>query len=152
MNSWQRNDQSDDERRFARLPFSGDLHYRYGASETGVAALRDIGRGGFRVQMGRYLRPSTRVLMMLNSSHVSGVELKGEIIWCKPVEGEALFQTGLRVYYDEPGVVEAVSDLIRHAWRGVMLGGVVVPLIQPNATIPHPFLMNKGMQEACGGL
>jgi len=107
----------DEARRFARVAFGGRVVYRYASDDEGTAYVSDIGRGGLRMCMGRYLRPGTRVMLEAEGVRANGqpVELKGQIVWCAPEKQGHRFVAGVRVIYDEPDAVAAVSALVNHA-------------------------------------
>ncbi len=106
-----------DERRFARVPFLGRVQFVYGASRKGVAQVNDVGRGGLRVRMGRYLRPGTKLMVSvpLEGSNHRTVELKSEVVWCRRETGDLEFSAGLRVYYDAPEALDAISEVMYFA-------------------------------------
>jgi hypothetical protein len=106
-----------DARRFARVAFDGRMTYRYASEDEGFAQVSDVSRGGLRMCMGRYLRPGTRVMLEADGVRVNGqpVELKGQIVWCAPEKRGHRFAAGVRVIYDEPDAVTAVSALVNHA-------------------------------------
>ena len=74
-----------DERRFARVPYRGRVQFECGAGSKGSAQAGDVGRGGMRVRMGRYLRPGTKLMITisLEGSNEQTVELKSEVVWCR---------------------------------------------------------------------
>ncbi|MBM3289860.1 MAG: PilZ domain-containing protein [Candidatus Hydrogenedentes bacterium] len=104
-------------RRFARVAFAGRMVYRYASDDEGTAEVSDVSRGGLRMTMGRYLRPGTPVMLEAAGVRVNGraVELKGRIVWCAPEMRGHRFVAGVRVIYDEPDAVTAVSALVNHA-------------------------------------
>lgn len=108
---------NDDARRFARVTFGGRMVYRYAAGDQGTALVNDVSRGGLRMSMGRYLRPGTRVMLEADGVKVNGqpVELKGQIVWCTPSKQAHQFAAGVRVIYDEPDAIAAVSALVNYA-------------------------------------
>lgn len=111
----------DDRRRFTRLATSGLLSYQYAADGGGDAAILDVGRGGFCVRIGRYLRPGTRVIV--RSGTIDGVrldhELKAVIVWCVGMRGGLDFLAGLRVMFDEPEAISAMSRMVHAALAGL---------------------------------
>ncbi len=102
-----------DARRYLRVPFAGTVNYRY-ADEQGAATCNDLGRGGLRLQLGRYLRPGRRIMLTLTDvmSGSHPVELKAEVVWCRPASGSCTFTTGLRVYHDDLDTTHTLSVLI----------------------------------------
>ncbi|MFA6240964.1 MAG: PilZ domain-containing protein [Candidatus Hydrogenedentales bacterium] len=104
-------------RRFVRLPFASTVQYRYGAQDTGSATLLNVGRGGVCVRLGRYLRPGTRALVQVPSVQMDGrsVELKAELVWCRPASEQHEFDAGFRIVFDEPDAIAGASELIHRA-------------------------------------
>ncbi|MCC6796644.1 MAG: PilZ domain-containing protein [Candidatus Hydrogenedentes bacterium] len=107
----------DEARQFARVEFGGRMVYRYAANDEGTALVSEVSRGGLRMSMGRYLRPGTRVMLEADGVKMNGqpVELKGQIVWCAPEKRGHQFVAGVRVIYDEPDAIAAVSALVNHA-------------------------------------
>jgi hypothetical protein len=97
--------------------------YQYGVNDGGHASILDVGRGGFCVRLGRYLRPGTRVIV--RSGAIDGVqltvELKGAIVWCCAVRGGHDFLAGLRVLFDEPETICAMSQMVHAAVAGLFV-------------------------------
>jgi len=98
-----------EQRQFVRLPFSGSVDYRYGAEDSGNATATDIGRGGMRVYLGRYLRPGT--LLMIALPEGKG-ELKARIAWCSPTLSGGFFVAGVRVLHNEFESLQLMGDLL----------------------------------------
>jgi hypothetical protein len=98
-----------EQRQFVRMPFSGSVDYRYGAADCGKATAYDVGRGGMRVYLGRYLRPGT--LLMIALSDGKG-ELKARIAWCSPTLSSGHFVAGVRVLHNELESLQLMSDLL----------------------------------------
>lgn len=112
---WTRKDQ----RHFARAPFAGTISYCYGHSETGQATCLDVGHGGARLILGRYLRPGRHVLLALalDSEGEKLVELKARVAWCRPAGEPHTFIAGVYIFHDEPEVSAALSELLYEALR-----------------------------------
>jgi hypothetical protein len=106
-----------EERQFARVPYLGRVQFVYGAGQKGSAHANDVGRGGLRVRMGRYLRPGTKLMVTIpmENSEEKSVELKSEVIWCRRERGHMDFGAGLRVYYDAPEALDAISEVMYYA-------------------------------------
>ncbi len=104
-------------RRFVRVPYPMQMRYSYGALQHGNAVVLDVGRGGMRLRMGRYLRPGTSILFHLpESAGDSGAhQLEGRIVWCEPEFGTSQFTAGLRILHDEIESISRVSQLVHHA-------------------------------------
>jgi hypothetical protein len=105
------------------------VEFVYAPNETAEAMTTDVGRGGMRVRLGRYLRPGTKLLLRFPVADwvEFPAELKAEIVWCGlPRRGEE-FAAGLRIIYDEPEVLNWVSRLIHDAiFRPDQLGQMTV--------------------------
>ena len=111
-----------DHRRFVRIPYTVPATYRYAAREDGEAVLCDVGRGGVRLRMGRYLRPGTLVLITVDDdvADSAGPELKASIAWCCPDGSASAFEAGMRVIYDEPSAIAEMSRLVH---QGLIASG-----------------------------
>jgi len=143
-----------EERRFARVPYLGRVQFVYGAGQKGSAKANDVGRGGLRVRMGRYLRPGTKLMVQIpmGDSGEKAVELKSEVVWCRREPGHLDFGAGLRVYYDAPEALDAISEVMYYALfdqGGLKNNG--------NPAIPQQSMTFRGMEigsqpltTACG--
>lgn len=109
--------QIDDARGFARIPYGGRVQYCYGANDHGIGEATDVCRGGLKITIGRYLRPGTHILVTTPDCPMNGrpLELKGQIVWCRPEKAGLRFSIGVRVIYDEPDAVAGISALVHHA-------------------------------------
>lgn len=89
-----------EKRRYGRLPFSENMRYQCAAHDAGQARCLDAGRGGFRVHLGRYLRPGRLVMLeMADPAHpTEAVELKGRVVWCRPASESCMFEAGVRIF------------------------------------------------------
>lgn len=125
-----------DRRRSIRVPVDHGIRCHYGTGESGTTLLCDVGRGGVSARSRRYLRPGTRVLLEFDGRGMGAPEeLKAEVSWCRPMRETGEFQTGLRVYHDDPRALGALAGLMFEGlnrlganqgdWRG---GGPAVVL------------------------
>jgi len=144
-----------EQRRFSRVPYSGALRYRYAPDEAGVATWLDVGRGGACVRIGRYLRPGRHLLLTVSDVDSPGkgeVDLKGQVMWCRPSEDNKSFVTGVRIFRHEPEVEYALSEIILDA---LAQSGEMAPEppARPKAKCakPWPCLRIQGVL-ACAGL
>ncbi len=142
------------ERRFARVPFLGHVQFVYGAGRKGSAHVNDVGRGGLRVHMGRYLRPGTKLMISipLRDSEQRTVELKSEVIWCQREAGRIEFSAGLRVYYDAPEALEAISEVMYYALfeQGGLKNGNVKVAAQRATSVRGTEFAGHPLSTACG--
>ncbi|MBN2310633.1 MAG: PilZ domain-containing protein [Candidatus Hydrogenedentes bacterium] len=113
-----------DERRFVRVPFTGLATYRCGSRDTGGAVCLDVGRGGMRVELGRYLRPGRRLLVSVSGlpGQNERIELKARVAWCRPTTNPSVFLTGLRVFHDDARSVAGLTELF---YRGLEQMGLI---------------------------
>ncbi|MBI5093153.1 MAG: PilZ domain-containing protein [Candidatus Hydrogenedentes bacterium] len=149
-----------DQRRFTRVPHRGDVSYRYAANDAATAVCVDVSHGGVCLAMGRYLRPGRFVLLAFTTAADSDstVELKAQIVWCRPTDEPHVFQAGVNIFHDEPDVSVIMSELLyqalvngghieagkgRHQRTGWSVNG------QPSAS---PFMNQPGADCATGGL
>jgi hypothetical protein len=151
MDATTESDQSVDERRFARVPYAGGVEFVYGAGRDGSATAYDVGRGGLRVRMGRYLRPGTRLLVRLPESGQDDgpVELKAEVAWCRRELSALEFEVGLRIFYDAPDALDAISRVMYYALfeQGGLHRGAKMPA--PAKRQRYDFAMQP-LSTACG--
>jgi hypothetical protein len=110
-----------DQRQFARVPFTGAVTYRYEPDHEGTAMCTDVGRGGLCLHLGRYLRPGRRVMLSVAGPDGEPLELKARVAWCRATPGSRLFATGVRVYHDEPQSLGALSTMVH---KGLEQSGV----------------------------
>lgn len=108
---------TDDHRRFVRLPYGAAARYIDGSQAVGQAVVKNIGRGGIAVTMGRYLRPGTLLTISVSDCRAAGQceGLKARVVWSCPLPGSPEFHAGLRIIHDEPGAVAEVSRLLYRA-------------------------------------
>jgi len=143
-----------DERRFARVPYLGRLQFVYGAGRKGSARVNDVGRGGLRVRMGRYLRPGTNLMVSIPmaNSEKHTVELKSEVIWCRREPGHLEFSAGLRVYYDAPEALEAISEVMYYALfeQGGLKNKEATVIAQHSMSFRGLNIVSQPMKTACG--
>lgn len=143
-----------DERRFARVPFLGRVRFVYGAGRQGTGSAADVGRGGLRVHMGRYLRPGTKLMVSipLDGPDQRSVELKTEVVWCRREAGRLEFETGLRAYYDAPEALEAISEVMYYALfeKGALANGRRIAVTGRPLTIRGMDVSANRIQTACG--
>lgn len=99
-----------EQRRFTRAQYMGQASYTYGAGLAGACTCEDIGLGGVRVRLGRYLRPGTMVLVELQDPEMGAVEMKARVTWCRGAERHE-FVGGLRVYHDGPDTYRALARI-----------------------------------------
>lgn len=106
----------DEQRRFNRASYGKPVHYRYASNLSGKATCEDIGLGGFRLRLGRYLRPGTLMLVTMNERTGDGdpLQLKAQVAWCRGADNHH-FVAGLRVYQDEPGAIQALGRVASEA-------------------------------------
>lgn len=81
-----------EERRSRRVPFRGEIEYRYGGSESGKAQWCSVGREGACIRIGRYLRPGRRIRVECH-----GLDLEARVIWCRATAGGDHFVAGLQI-------------------------------------------------------
>lgn len=106
---------NDEKRRFERVPLDGRLTYRYNQGENAAGTWRDLSRSGARIQLGRYLRPGRRVMLIVASDDESdepAIELKAQIVWCRPVSDSHDFEAGLRIFHDQPDTVDTLTAIV----------------------------------------
>jgi len=105
---------ANDPRRSVRAPYSGNATYRYARNEGGSATLVNLCPSGACLALGRYLRPGRFILVALETdcSPCRTIELKGQIVWCRPTEDAGAFLMGVRILQDDPDTGVAISDLL----------------------------------------
>ncbi|MBI4559241.1 MAG: PilZ domain-containing protein [Candidatus Hydrogenedentes bacterium] len=123
-----------DQRIFARVPYSAGVTYRYGVNEGGIAASANLGRGGACLTLGRYLRPGRYVMLSFEAAPADNepVELKAQVMWCRPTNDAKRFEAGVRIFHDEPDVNVALSELLYDAMlRAGQLNPLLVERVVP---------------------
>ena len=130
----------DNQRRFVRAPLAGTVRYAYASEPGAVAKACDVSRGGLSVEMGRYLRPGTRLMLEVPGVETDGnaAELKAEIAWCRATNSGHAFRAGIRVIEDQPDVLEVMSNLLH---RSLFESGLV------GVSAPQQPLINDDMPE-----
>lgn len=121
-------------RQFVRLPFAGQVQYRYGAVEAGKASCCNIGRDGLGLLMGRYLRPGTLIMLQWSDGRA---EFKARVAWCTPTNRADIFLTGLRVLHHEAESVSMMSELLYDAER---VNGGIDHLYEERVTPPNAWV------------
>lgn len=143
-----------DERRFARVPYRGQVQFECGAGSKGSALAGDVGRGGMRVRMGRYLRPGTKLMITISlaGSKKKTIELKSEVVWCRRGPGQLEFDAGIRVYYDAPEALEAISEVMYDALfeQGGLKKRDVRMVAQRSMSIHGLEIASQTLKTACG--
>ena len=117
----------DEQRRYARVPFKHTARCAYGPGHQAKASCEDVGLGGLRLKLGRYLRPGTLVLVSVGEQ---AVQLKARVAWCRGLKDHH-FAAGLRVFQSE---AEAALALTRLSTQAALDSGLDVRL---DAT-PYP--------------
>ncbi len=128
MNTMKKASARANERRFARIGFSGGLAVQWGPEAAAPAVCVNIGRGGMCVKTHVALEPGQRVLVHVTSWRAGGdLEFKGQTVWTRGV-GDG-FLMGLRIYLDEARVADDVSALMYEALAdaGVIAAGTEEP-------------------------
>lgn len=105
-----------EQRRFTRLPYLNEAHYRSGPDHDGKAQCHDVSLGGLCLTLGRYLRPGSRVLVTLNELSSTGIPLqfKSIVRWCRSSQVRR-YRAGLRVYVDDVETERALEALARRS-------------------------------------
>ena len=105
------------QRRFARMPLAGTVHYICAPNDGGVGTWQDVGRGGACVKLHRYLRPGRHVILSVKPGfdHGAYAELKGRVAWSRRCGESGSFVTGLRIFEDAPEAGHTLSELIHEA-------------------------------------
>ncbi len=109
------------QRRFARMPLAGTVHYICAPNDGGIGGWQDVGRGGACVKLNRYLRPGSHVLLSVKLGSQDGAyaELKGKVAWSsRRCRENGSFVAGLRVFDDVPEAGQALSELVHEAQAG----------------------------------
>jgi len=104
---------SQESRIFTRLPFDSAVEWRDLTGEDGHAAVRDVSRGGFRLSLGRYLRPGPVVTVTFDHITFNGapVELDAAVVWCKPTDQPDTFLAGLKIIHGGAATLAAASEV-----------------------------------------
>lgn len=102
-----------DERTFLRMPYDSTLEIICQGGMKGRATSQDVGRGGFRMSLYRYLRPGHRLMVRTPA----GEELKAQVVWCRPDRDATQFVAGVRVIHDEPAAYETMARMMYRAVR-----------------------------------
>ena len=102
-----------DERTFLRMPYDSTIKIICQGGVSGQAQSEDVGRGGFRLRLQRYLRPGHRLMIRTDT----GEELKGQVVWCRPDRDATRFVAGIRVVHDEAAAYETMGKLLFDAVR-----------------------------------
>lgn len=102
------------ERRFARMPLAGIVHYICAPNDGGIGSWQDVGRGGACIRLDRDLRPGDHVLLSVKLGSQDGAyaELKGKVVWSRRCRENGSFVAGLRVFDDRPEAELTLSGLI----------------------------------------
>jgi hypothetical protein len=109
-----------DPRRSARTLYSGKATYRYARGEGGGATVVNLCAIGACPALGRYLRPGRFILVGLETdSWPRGtIELKAQIVWCRPTDNPGAFLMGVRIFQDDPDTGAVMSDLLLRSRAG----------------------------------
>lgn len=109
--------QSQEQRIFSRVAYCDEVRYEDGQQEQGTAHCTDIGWGGTALNLGRYLRPGTRVCLSFKRPDQQGnaLTLEGEVSWCTPAQESHRFLAGVRASLKEGEAMEALSALMLNA-------------------------------------
>ena len=130
------------------------MQFKSGAGSKGSAQEGDVGRGGMRVRMGRYLRPGTKLMITisLEGSNEQTVELKSEVVWCRRGPGQLEFDAGIRVYYDAPEALEAISEVMYDALfeQGGLRKRDVRQVAKRSVSIRGLEIAAQDLKTACG--
>ncbi len=81
-----------EERRSRRVPFRGEIEYRYDGNESGKAQWCSVGREGACIRIGRYLRPGRHIRVQCH-----GLDLEARVIWCRATAEGDHFVAGLQI-------------------------------------------------------
>ena len=145
---------SRDDRRFLRVPLETPVAYRTSADDEGRATASDVSRSGLRLNLGRYLRPGTRVMVDVHRDGQSAqpVELKTKIVWCRPTATGRTFEAGLRVYHTDHDVITGMSDLVHDGLSGIHLSNDPEgrPRVHRWTVLPDPVMEPSLNLCACG--
>jgi len=114
-----------DERTFYRIACQNKVKYAYENNQYGKGICTELGRGGMRLVMGRYLRPGRFVLVTVAGPSGSTYEFKATVVWSRPGDEPNTFEAGVRIYHDEPESMDQMSEL--------MLGAVLSQARRPKA-------------------
>jgi len=103
-----------DQRRSARASYSGKATYRYARDDGGSATVVNLCPSGACLALGRYLRPGRFMLLALeaDSSPRTTIELKTQVVWCRPTKNIGVFLTGVRILHDELDTEVTISELL----------------------------------------
>jgi len=110
-----------DQRSSNRAPLAGRVYYRYRDRtdmHASAGCWRDISRRGACIRLGRYLAPGRFLMLETPPSGFDlapDIQLKGRVVWCRPIEGSSRFLAGLQIYRSEPETVEGLNNLLKEA-------------------------------------
>ncbi len=135
-----------DQRRFARVPFTGAVTYRYEPECDGTAMCADVSRGGMCLHLGRYLRPGKHVMLDAVALDGEPLELKAHVAWCRAIPGSHTFATGVRVYHDEPQSMSAMTAMVH---EGLEQSGTFGELRTLHASRVAQGRRENALQPAC---
>lgn len=105
---------NEEQRTFTRVPFEHPVRWLKARGQSGSATVRNVGRGGLCLSLGRYLRPGRSIQVVFDDIAYQNepVTFMARVAWCRPLDpGSVEFAAGLRVVHDEPMTLAAISEV-----------------------------------------
>jgi len=100
-----------------RVRLSQSVGYACGDGGAGPATVVDLSLGGLRIRSPRFFPPKSFLLLHGLDAPQSGHsgELKTQVVWCRPAQDLTVFETGLRVLFDDGTAPRLLEDLAEYA-------------------------------------
>jgi hypothetical protein len=131
-----------DRRRFLRVPLACEVHYDIAGTGPGHTRSENVSRGGLSLRLREPAETGAPSLLAIGRPG-GWAELKARVTW-RHHAGDGEYLAGLRVYHDEPEVLDVMSWLVHQG----MLHRLGKPDSESQEPVSAPLRSEAGIRPA----